>query len=411
MGLARKVELAVVAFAAVLSASPEFYLKDGDTVVFYGDSITDHRLYTAFTEAYVAIRFPQMRVRFINSGWGGDEVTGGPGGPIDVRLKRDVIPYHPTVITVMLGMNDGHYSPFDPATFQTYSNGLRSIVTTLREALPQARITVMEPSPYDDITRQPRFKGGYNAVLKRYGQFVRDLAKRENLTIADLNSPVVAALRSALAKDPALAREIIPDRVHPALAGNFLLAEELLKSWNAPAVVTDVELDASSPATVRSENTEVTGLETTDGLGWEQMDKALPMPIEWKDPASKLAVESSDLMTAINRETLRVRNLPAGEYMLRIDGETVARFTSDRLAESINLAGLNTPMLKQATEVLTLTYNHNNMHYVHWRLIQTSLAKYELAGAQPAMNALENWKTRFSKRCMQPPSPGGIDTS
>ena len=32
------------------AADSTFYLKDGDRVVFYGDSITDQRLYTTFAE-------------------------------------------------------------------------------------------------------------------------------------------------------------------------------------------------------------------------------------------------------------------------------------------------------------------------------------------------------------------------
>src|ERR1700732_4864026 len=100
--------------ASNLAAQSDFYLKDGDTVVFYGDSITDQRLYTIFTEAYVVTRFPKLNVRFVHSGWPGDQVDGGAGGPIDVRLARDVVAYHPSVITIMLGMNDGRYRAFDP---------------------------------------------------------------------------------------------------------------------------------------------------------------------------------------------------------------------------------------------------------------------------------------------------------
>jgi len=389
MNLVRRVVPLALAMGAVLAAQSGFYLRDGDTVVFYGDSITDHRLYTAFVEAYVVTRFPKLQVRFINSGWGGDEVTGGPGGPIEVRLRRDVIAYHPTVITIMLGMNDGHYGPFDPEVFRTYSTGYTKIVQTLRSALPQARITVIQPSPYDDVTRPPRFQGGYNSVLVRYGRFVRELAQHENLCDADLNTPVVAALRKAKAKDPALAREFIPDRVHPSLSGNTLMAEELLKSWNAPATVTAVEIDASSRTLLRSENTDAGVIETNDGLAWTQLDKALPMPLEWKDPAVALAVHSSDLMEAINNEALQIRNLEPGEYLLRIDDETIGKFTADQLARSINLAENKTPMSRQASEVLMLTYNHNNMHYTHWRLIQTSLEKYGLESMQAAMDALD----------------------
>jgi lysophospholipase L1-like esterase len=98
------------ALAATALAQP-FALRDGDRVVFYGDSITDQRLYTTFAETYVVTRFPKLDVTFVHSGWGGDRVTGGGGGPIDVRLWRDVLAYNPTVMTIMLGMNDGATKP------------------------------------------------------------------------------------------------------------------------------------------------------------------------------------------------------------------------------------------------------------------------------------------------------------
>src|SRR5881394_1019576 len=168
-----------------------FALKDGDRVVFYGDSITDQRLYTTFAETYVVTRFPEMNVTFVHSGWGGDRVTGGGGGPIDVRLRRDVVAYKPTVMTIMLGMNDGSYRAFDETIFETYAKGYQHIIDSVKEALPGVRITAIEPSPFDDVTQPPRFEGGYNAVLARYSQFVKELADREKLSVADLNSPVV----------------------------------------------------------------------------------------------------------------------------------------------------------------------------------------------------------------------------
>src|SRR5262249_39511167 len=92
--------LTLLLLAGMSGAQSNFYLKPGDRVVFYGDSITDQRLYTTFTEAYVVTRFPRLNVTFIHSGWGGDRVTGGGGGPIDLRLQRDVFAYKPTVMTI-----------------------------------------------------------------------------------------------------------------------------------------------------------------------------------------------------------------------------------------------------------------------------------------------------------------------
>src|ERR1700746_1873765 len=95
---------------ALAASSEQFYLHPGDTVVFYGDSITDQRLYTMLTELYTVTRYGDLQVKFVHSGWGGDRVTGGGGGPIDVRLERDIFAYKPTVLTIMLGMNEGYYT-------------------------------------------------------------------------------------------------------------------------------------------------------------------------------------------------------------------------------------------------------------------------------------------------------------
>src|SRR5437667_5496540 len=238
--------LYLLLFAAAAWAQGDFYLKDGDRVVFYGDSITDQRLYTTFTESFVLTRFPRWKVNFVHSGWGGDRVTGGSGGPVDVRLQRDVIAYKPTVLTIMLGMNDGSYRAFNPDIFERFSSGFESIVRTVKQALPDLRITAIQPSPYDDVTRSPTFAGGYNAVLVRYGKFLGELAARESLALADLNAPVVAALKKAKSIDPELAPKLLPDRVHPGPGGHLLMAEALLKAWHAPSLVTSVEIDVDS---------------------------------------------------------------------------------------------------------------------------------------------------------------------
>src|SRR5205809_7416175 len=160
--------LCLVAFAALQARAEGFALKDGDRIVFYGDSITDQRLYTTFAETYIVTRFPKLNVSFVHSGWGGDRVTGGGGGPIDLRLRRDVFAYKPTVMTIMLGMNDGRYRAFDQAIFREYSSGYEKIIRDIKAALPDVRITAIEPSPYDDATRPPTFAGGYHALLVRY---------------------------------------------------------------------------------------------------------------------------------------------------------------------------------------------------------------------------------------------------
>jgi lysophospholipase L1-like esterase len=380
-----------LAFAAALAAQPAFHLHDGDTVVFYGDSITDQRLYTTFTESYVLTRFPRMKVTFVHSGWGGDRVTGGGGGPIDVRLQRDVFPYKPTVLTIMLGMNDGAYRAFEQPRFDNFANGYKHIVESAQAALPGVRITVIQPSPYDDVTREPLFPGGYNAVLLRYSQFLKEFADAQHLDLADLNTPVVAALAKAKELDPEQAARILPDRVHPAAAGHILMAEALLKAWNAPSIVTSVEIDAAEKRVRRSENTEISGLAAQPALTWTQADAALPIPLDPRDKLLALALRSSDFVEALNQQPLRVSGLTAARYQLKIDGEPIGSFTKDELAAGVNLAALPTltPMAKQAADVHALTLKHNNIHFTRWRQLQTGLEKDSPAHLKQAMDALD----------------------
>jgi lysophospholipase L1-like esterase len=396
----------VVLAASAVGAGPDFSLKDGDTVVFYGDSITDQRLYTAFAETYVVTRFPALHVRFVHSGWGGDKVTGGGGGPIDVRLRRDVVAYKPTVVTIMLGMNDGRYRAFDDAIFRDFSTGYEKIVRDLRTAFPTLRITVIEPSPYDDVTREPTFEGGYNAVLVRYSQFVKDLGTRQNLNVADLNGSVVAMLEKAKAQNATLSQKILPDRVHPGPGGHLIMAEALLKSWNAPALVSDVEIDAQTRTPSRSENADVSAIENSNGLRWREREHALPMPVDWKDEVIALAVHSSDFVAALDREILRVSGLSGSSYTLKIDGETVASFSADQLKQGINLAEYSTPMAAQAAEVHKLTVEHNAVHFARWRTVQVPLdgQSFPLAQAESSLDSLEDQILLAQRIAAQPKS-------
>ena len=383
--------LALCTLYMVAAPPAAFYLHDGDHVVFYGDSITDQRLYTTFIETYVVTRFPRMKVSFVHSGVGGDRVNGGGAGAIDVRLPRDVVAYKPSVMTIMLGMNDASYRAFDQKIFDQYASGYRHIVQTVKEALPGIRITAIQPSPYDDVTRPPTFEGGYNKVLVRYGDFVKELGRDEKMTVADLNGPVVAALEKANKLDAETAKKLIPDRVHPAPGGHLLMAEALLKAWQAPAIVTAVEIDAAGPAVTRVTNTQVTDLAVSERVSWTQVDEALPMPIDTKDEVVALALRASDFEEAMDREPLKVTGLPAARYTLKIDGEVVGTYTKEEWAKGVNLAMLPTPMAKQAAAVHDLTLRHNVMHFARWRLVEVNLQNVAVdpAHVRAAADALD----------------------
>ena len=119
----RKTVLAFLSVAALAAGAlaGDFFIRDGDRVVFLGDSITEQRLYTTYIEAYALTRRPDWKLTFRNVGWGGDTAWLRQRSHPDERqlfeadsatqqkmveeavgrgLGRDVLPLKPTVVTV-----------------------------------------------------------------------------------------------------------------------------------------------------------------------------------------------------------------------------------------------------------------------------------------------------------------------
>src|SRR4051794_40512744 len=113
-----------VLIALAAASAPDFALRDGDTVVFMGDSITAARVYSKIIENYTLLRFPDRKVRFINVGQGGDTAAGGLK-----RLERDVFAHKATLLTVAFGVNDiGWGLRADEEHKKLYLESIRGIV-------------------------------------------------------------------------------------------------------------------------------------------------------------------------------------------------------------------------------------------------------------------------------------------
>ena len=390
------------------SAPQHFFLHPGDRVCFYGDSITEQRQYTTFAEGYITTRYPNLKVKFVDAGVGGDKVGGGWAGPIDLRLKRDVFPFKPTVVTIMLAMNDASYHPWSKSIFNVYAKGYVHIIKSLKAHLPGVRIVLIQPSAFDDVTQKPGFPlhlpwlhphtdklddshGGYNDVLLRYSAFVRKLAAKYHLLCVDFNMPLVNVIKAAKAINPPLARQIIPGRVHPAAAGQLVMAQELLQGLGAGPIVSAVGIEADDNSITRMVNTDVTGLKDTGGvISWTQTDRSLPMPLwplhsdfwqfppagisnlplynpDYTNKAVALALHCSHFYPSLDEQTLAVMGLKPGNYTLKIDGQTIGTFDAAALAAGINLAKYNTPMVQQANGAFALVWQQVQLEFAFWR--------------------------------------------
>ena len=342
----------LLAMSALRIHGQEFALHEGDRVVFYGDSITAQRLYTRFIEDFVLTRYPQMHVTFWNAGVPGDTVYGGYTGDMPTRLKRDVLPHRPTVITIMLGMNDGYYMAFNQKYLDIYKDGYRKLLDALQTSAPAARVTLISPTPYDEVTHGTEF-AHYNEVVSRHADFVKEFAASSHLGFSDFNQVETrSAELQGTKKNASLAGLLVPDRIHPAEASHWVHGRgALMRSWGVSPVVSSVKIDAATAKTAEIENTQVTDLTEKDGkLQWSQTDNALPLPLQLDDGMIQFVLSISDV-AAMDQQLLSVSGLSEAQYALNIDGKKIASFSREQLSSGVNLALFATPMESQAKGV------------------------------------------------------------
>jgi len=384
--LLKKLWLVLLALGCVVNVSigAEFAIRDGDRVVFLGDSITEQRLYTTYVEAYTLTRYPQWKLWFRNVGWGGDTSwLRQRSHPDEAKLfaaddstqeqmvrdavthglERDVLPLKPTFVTVKFGMNDHSYQAFREDIFKAYVRSQTKIAEILKIA--GARVAFLTPQPIEDKRPDPA-QDIRNQSLRKFNDGLKEVAAKEGAIFVDQFDPYMAMLERERADHP---NDFVGggDAVHPGPIGHTVMAWAILKALNAPALVSSVEIDCNSKQ-AKTERCSVRELSVSAGtVSFERQDEALPMPIDEK---ASNALKLAPILQELSQYELKVTGLPSGDYELSIDSQPVANISADQLGQGFNLAIQAGPITKQARQVLSLVFQKNNVYYNRWRNVQ-----------------------------------------
>jgi lysophospholipase L1-like esterase len=377
--------LVASAFLAASVVAGEFFIKDGDRIVFLGDSITEQRLYTTYIEAYALTRHPDWKLWFRNVGWGGDTSWLRQRAHPDEKqlfaadessqqrmiedsvgrgLTRDVLPLKPTVVTIKFGMNDFAYQKFREDIFMAYVRSQTQLAKVLEAN--GARVAFLTPQPIEDKRPDPD-KDVKNQSLRQFSDGLKDVAAKQGATFVDQFDPYMAIMLRERAADPAA---IIGggDAVHPGPAGHTIMAWAILKVLGAPALVSGAKIDGAAGKVLAAEGCRVANLKSNKGtVSFDRSDDALPMPV---DPKAEAALKLAPILQDLNRYELQVTGLPEGTYELSINGEPAGKVSSEDLAKGWNLATSAGPITKQAQEVLALVFQKNNLFFQRWRTVQ-----------------------------------------
>lgn len=199
-------------------------IQPRDTILFQGDSITNafrrpEEINNAFQlgsgyalliAARLLLDRPADQLAFLNRGVSGDTVQKLAG-----RWRKDCLDLRPTVLSILVGINDALSGTPLPEFIATYQELLQST----RRELPAVRLVLCEPFvlPCGLITP------AHSADLKLKQPIVRQLAAEFAATFVPLQAPFNAAAARTTPADWAY------DGIHATAAGFALIAREWLR--------------------------------------------------------------------------------------------------------------------------------------------------------------------------------------
>lgn len=200
-------------------------------LLFIGDSITDcgrsrpvgnarggvGNGYVALVDAFLSALYPEMGVRVVNMGIGGDQVR-----HIKARWENDFIAQKPEWLAMMIGTNDV-WRQFDYANCPEFHVLPAEYEETLgwlvADALPRVKGLVLMTPFFIEPCRQDAMRARideYCAIAKKVA------AAHPGVVLVDTQAAFDKALRHASSY------VFSGDRVHPNAVGNMIIAKAFL---------------------------------------------------------------------------------------------------------------------------------------------------------------------------------------
>ncbi|XEC93979.1 SGNH/GDSL hydrolase family protein [Paenibacillus tarimensis] len=206
-------------------------LEHGEKLVMIGDSITDTGRkrpigegrnadigngYVAIVDAMLQTVYPELGIRVVNMGIGGNTVL-----DLKDRWDTDVLELKPDWLSIMIGINDvwrQFDTPFQKEThigIETYERELRALIQRTK---PQLKGLVLMTPFYIE----PHPEDAMRARMDEYGAVVKQIASEEGAIFVDTQAAFEPLLKHLY---PAA---LCWDRVHPSMPGHMTLAKAFL---------------------------------------------------------------------------------------------------------------------------------------------------------------------------------------
>ncbi|HOX39546.1 MAG TPA: SGNH/GDSL hydrolase family protein [Candidatus Brocadiia bacterium] len=210
----------------------DFKVKDGETFVFIGDSITDcgrRDVAAPFGNGYVKMaidlvtaKYPERMIHFVNTGISGNTVR-----DLRDRWQPDVIDHEPDWLSIKIGINDVHRTLFGPPEQAVDVKEFRALYNEILEktaAQTKAKLLLVDPFYVCRSAAAGTPEAKVMRDLPGYIQVVNDMAKKYGAIQVKTNEMFKEQLKHREAA------HFCPEPVHPYPNGHAVIALGVLKA-------------------------------------------------------------------------------------------------------------------------------------------------------------------------------------
>ncbi|MBP87578.1 MAG: hypothetical protein CMJ64_12780 [Planctomycetaceae bacterium] len=220
----------------VVLSSPLCAADDTNTLVAFGDSTTAPRGALKVYSQILQKELPEggQTWRVINAGVGGNNTQHARA-----RFDKDVLARKPDIVVIQFGINDSAVDVWkDPpaakprVSLDAYTNNLKHFVRALKAQ--GTHVILMTPNPlrwteklrklYGKPPYDPKTLDGFNVLLRRNAQKVREVAKAADVPLVD----VYEQFEKFGAAEGRAVDDLLLDGMHPNELGQRMIADELL---------------------------------------------------------------------------------------------------------------------------------------------------------------------------------------
>lgn len=324
-----------------------FELKNGDRVVFLGNSLFENDLQYGYLELALTTRWPDRNITYRNIGWSGDNVFGEarsyvttPPTPYELLIQQ-ITDAKPTVVFMAYG---GIEAQEGEAGLSRFKQGLNQLLDKIDQL--GARTILVSPIPVllptsDNVTQR-------NAMLETYASAITQTAAERKKRYVDVFKPILDISRRAV---------ITENGVHLNETGYYYLATALEKALGLAPRNGDITIDVAKN---KVESTIPTKLQTvaqsTADIRFVVNEPYLPLPSPEQD-GKAMAVD--------NGRKLTINGLKKGFYTLTVDDDEVMTASAKQWAEGVDIR--QGPAFTRSAELRQLIQKKNELFFFQYR--------------------------------------------